>query len=79
MTAVADLEVIGAVTAEPVAISTGWAILKLTDRTDPVEGEYSNASAGIRRRLLLAKETRALDGYKSALKESAKIWVAPGS
>jgi peptidyl-prolyl cis-trans isomerase D len=79
MTAVAELETIGAVTAEPVAISTGWAVLKLTDRTDPIEAEYSSESAGIRRRLLLAKETRALDGYKSALKESAKIWVAPGS
>ena len=79
MTAVIGLDTVGAVTQTPVEITTGWAVLKLTERSDPVEAEYGDESAGIRRRLLLAKETRALDGYKSALKESAKIWVAPGS
>jgi len=79
MAAVTELQTIGAVTAEPIAISTGWAILKLTERSDPVEDEYSGEADSIRRRLLLAKETRALEGYKSALKESAKLWVAPGS
>jgi len=79
MTAVADLASVGAVTKTPVELSAGWAVLKLTERSDPVEAEYSKDSAGIRRRLLLAKETRALEGYKAALKESAKIWVAPGS
>jgi peptidyl-prolyl cis-trans isomerase D len=79
MTAVAGLSGVGAVTAQPVAIPTGWAVLKLTERSDPSEDDYSADADGIRRRLLLAKETRALDGYTSALKESAKIWVAPGS
>lgn len=79
MAAVAELTAVGAVTQTPVEITTGWAVLKLTERSDPIEVEYGTESTGIRRRLLLAKETRALDGFKAALKESAKIWVAPGS
>jgi peptidyl-prolyl cis-trans isomerase D len=79
MTAIASLESIGSVTPSPISIPTGWAILKLTERGDPVETDYSGEADGIRRRLLLAKETRALEGYKSVLKESANIWVSPGS
>jgi len=79
MAAISELDSVGAVTASPIAIPTGWTVFKLTQRDDPAEGEYTADSDGIRRRLLLAKETRALEGYKASLKESAKIWVPLGS
>lgn len=77
--AVGTLAVVGDVTPEPVEIPTGWTVLRLKERSDPDEANYEAEADSLRRRLLIAKENRALDGYKAELKASAKIWVSPGS
>ena len=79
LAAVAGLSSVGDVTPEPVKIPTGYVVFKITELNNPVEADYAADSSTIRRRLLLTKETRAVEGYTAGLKESAKILIAPGS
>ena len=79
LAAVAELSSVGDVTPEPVKIPTGYVVFKITELNNPVEADYAADSSAIRRRLLLTKETRAVEGYTAGLKESAKILIAPGS
>ena len=69
----------GSFTAVPVEIPTGFVVMQLKTATDPDDAEFEEDKVQVRERLMLTRQTRAIQAYKSQLKEDGDIRVAPGA
>jgi peptidyl-prolyl cis-trans isomerase D len=70
---------VGSVSKEPVETSSGFVVLKLKTKTDADVALFDAEKDEMRDRLLRTRQTRAVDAWKSGLKEKARIQVAPGA
>jgi peptidyl-prolyl cis-trans isomerase D len=73
-----SLQKVGDITAEPVKTNTGWVVMKLRSRTDADPTAYEAGKADLRQRTLMARQQRALDGWKASLKAKASIQIQRG-
>ena len=68
----------GDVTAEPVELGSGFAVIKLTHKIDADMSAFEDQKAEIQDDLLRRKGSEALTMWKADLKSRAKIHVSPG-
>ena len=79
VTAAFALKEEGAFTAQPVEIPTGFVVMSLKSATEPEMAEFEADKGQIRDRLVLTRQTRAIQAFKAQLKEDADIRLAPGA
>jgi peptidyl-prolyl cis-trans isomerase D len=78
-TAAFALAAAGDVTAAPIELPTGFAVLRLKTATEADMAEFEESRDSIRDRLLRTKQSRALEAWKAQLKEDADIRIAVGA
>jgi peptidyl-prolyl cis-trans isomerase D len=79
VTAAFALKEEGAFTATPIEIPTGFVVIRLKSATEPDAVAYEEEKGQVRDRLVLTRQTRAIQAFKAQLKEEAVIRVAPGA
>lgn len=78
MGAAFELSQVGDVTAEPVDVGNGFAILKLTSAQDADMAAFEEKKEELRGTLLRTKQTRAVQAYRDAVKADATIRISSG-
>ena len=72
------LATVGDTTPEPIETSTGWAVMRLKEKTDADMSEFEEKKKQLQSRLLLQKQSAALQDWKADLKTQGKILVRRG-
>jgi peptidyl-prolyl cis-trans isomerase D len=73
-----DLDEVGSVTLAPVEIPVGFVVMRLKDKTEPSDADFEKSKADIRNKLQRSRRSQVIESWKTDLKASALIRVAPG-
>jgi peptidyl-prolyl cis-trans isomerase D len=73
-----ELANVGDVTADPVDVGNGFAIMKLTSATKADMASFEEKKEELRGQLLRTKQTRAVQAWRDQLKADAKIRITAG-
>ena len=69
---------VGDTTPEPLELPSGWVVMRLKEKTEAEMSDFEDKKTQIRSRLLLTKQAKAIEDWKSDLKTSGKILVRQG-
>ncbi len=69
---------VGDTTPEPLELPSGWVVMRLKEKSEADMAEFETKKDQIRSRLLLSKQSTAIQDWKADLKASGKILVREG-